>query len=233
MIRKKIVAGATVKVLASALFMISALAILASPVSAIQITNVQVPFYEAITLRGGVLGSGNSENIAIAGQIVLTTDAGRLGTWCVDLPHTIYIGGRYTYTAGLLQTNNTGTGPATSPALTATQIAEIGSLAAYGNALLKASPTNWNSAAVQAAIWNIEYNTTATGSAKFNAELATVLALMPTLPHITGVQISDLGAQGQYLSQSLYTTDLPEPASFVVLGTGVISLAILRRRRSA
>jgi len=217
------------KFLGSALLISS---VLASPASAIQITNVQVPYYEAVTLSGGVLGAGTSENIGIAGQIVLTTDIGVLGTWCVDLHHIIYLGGSYTYTAGSLQTNNNGSGPATSAALTATQIQEIGSLAAYGNALLMTSPTNWNSAAVQAAIWDIEYGTTATGSVNFNTELATVMTLVPGLPIIAGLQISNIGGQGQYLSQSLYTTDLPEPASFVVLGTAVLGLGTLRRRRA-
>src|SRR5277367_3672689 len=88
--------------------------VLAVPASAttINITDVEVPYSESVTLTGGTLGGPDA--IGIAGQIVLTTNFGILGTWCVDLFHTINIGGSYTYMTGPLLTDNSGSTPATS-----------------------------------------------------------------------------------------------------------------------
>lgn len=202
---------------------------MAPDASAYQVTNVQVPYSQSITLTGGYLGA-TTEHIGIAGQILLTTSIGTLGTWCVDIEHTVQLGQHYTYTAGPLLTDNTGSSPATSNPLTATQIQQIGSLAAYGNALMLSAPTNWDSAAIQAAIWNVEYGTTATGSAAFMTSLSHITALLPSLPAASGVQLSNLNGSNRYLSQSLYLTDVPEPSSLAALGVGLLGVGFMRRR---
>jgi len=205
--------------------------------ASIVITNVQVPYYEGITLTAtgsspaGLFGGiGHSEAIGIAGQIDLTTNIGILGTWCVDLFRDITLGGSYTYTVGTLTTDNRIPIP---DALTPAQINRIGALAAYGNFLMSTTPTNRNSAVVQAAIWNVEYGTTATNStdAGFAALLASVQGMSLTNPG--GNQLfSSQDSQGVYLNQGLYhPNNVPEPASLALFALGLLSLLGLQMTR--
>jgi len=99
-----------------------------------------------------------------AGQIVLQgtkADAGTtLMAWCLDLYDTLEGNKRnqsYTYTVGALTTAGAG---GANPSLSLTQIGEIGGLILEGDSLL-ANATNHSSklvsAAIQIAIWTIEY----------------------------------------------------------------------------
>jgi hypothetical protein len=209
------------------------------------VTNVQVPYYEAFTLKSTASspingsstlnlfkGVGNTEVVSIAGQIILTSNVGLLGVWCVDLFRSISLGGNYTYDEGAFTTNNSAP-PVAPTALTATQIDNIGKLAAYGNFLMSTAPTNAKSAAIQAAIWNVEYGTTATGSAAFNTELANVMAALPTLTNPGGVALfSQKNSQGLFTSQGLYKPNsVPEPSTLIIMAFALLSLMGLRALR--
>ena len=242
------------KLLAAAVasaFSLVSLAAAPSASAALMITNVQVPYFQGITLTStasspaGLFDGpiGSTEVIGIAGQIILTTNIGMLGVWCVDLFRSISLGGNYTYTVGALTTDNSS--PSLPPGvdfgpnpLTPTQINDIGKLAAYGNFMMSTTPTNAFSAAVQAAIWNVEYGTTATGTAAFNIELSNLMAILPSLSNPGGNQLTSAqNSQGVFVAQGLYQPNqVPEPSMLAMIAIGLLSLlgfGSIRRRANA
>lgn len=229
-------------------FSLFSLAAAPSASAALIITNVQVPYFQGITLTStassplGLFGGGigSTEVVGIAGQIILTTNIGMLGVWCVDLFRNISLGGNYTYTVGALTTDNSFPPNVTAGpnALTPTQINDIGKLAAYGNFVMSTTPTNAFSAAVQAAIWNVEYGTTATGTAAFNTELTNLMTILPSLSNPGGNQLTaSQNAQGLFVAQGLYQPNrVPEPSTLAMIAIGLLSLfgfGSIRRRADA
>jgi hypothetical protein len=220
----------------------------------IDVTNVQVPYgLFNVVLTGGTLPGASPYNVYLTGQIDLTTPGGVLGVWCVDLFHDISLGGNYTtppYMTGSLQTNNMGSSPATSTALTPTQINEISVLAAWGSGKMASTPSNDYSAAIQAAIWDVEYGSSASyaGDSGFGADLSYIESnVLPTATYFAGgFQLSDTGDQGQFLSQSQFLppppgTDTPPPLSapepstwaMMLLGFAGLGLAGYRASRKS
>ncbi len=133
-------------------------------------SNMALPYSLTVDLAGGTLANVSS----LAGQQILTLNAGSIynsaglytvAAWCVDFPHHINIGGiSIDFTLGVLTDDHIAATAAASHSLTNLQEQEIGALVGYGNQQMASSPSNLLSAAVQAAIRDVEYGTHYAGS---------------------------------------------------------------------
>jgi PEP-CTERM motif len=202
--------------------------------SPITVTNVALPYNEIVTITAPGLNV-----TAYTGQVELTTSIGLLDVWCIDLYHDIGVGnvGSLKYQFGTISTDFDGT------TLTKPQIAEIAGLVATGNSLMASSPSNVLSAAIQMAIWSVEFS-----SLSFSGVPADTVALDLPLLGFTSTPMNALEIADQLVSdasslrgnaetfQSLegtqsFATDVPEPASLVLLGGGLVALAGIRQAR--
>ncbi|MDR3435356.1 PEP-CTERM sorting domain-containing protein [Telmatospirillum sp.] len=224
------------------------------PATAGVITNVQIPLSQSVRLTGGILGSTGME-ADNAGRLLLSTGSGTLGAWCVDLLDNIYLGGHYTYSDVALTSNNNPYRPQT---LSASQIAGIDALAAFGNAVLNqyqstttsaalatiyaadleayensapqayrslTKDLNAFSAAIQAAIWDVEYLTTASGSKNLTNDLALILAGESYFSNVSGHELDIVGGQKQFVSDAPRASSVPEPSTISLIAAGLLTLA--------
>jgi len=169
--------------------------------------------------------------------------------WCIDLVHNIGPTGNLdelgkgdstaVYTLGTLTDDHSGNNTATSTPISAFVAQEILGLANYGDQQMAIDPTATMSAAVQAAIWSLEYNLhidysgfTGTIDPDLLPLFNDLLAMAPTLPAGHQTEADSFLSDGvTYNLQSLImSVSVPEPPAFAVFGIGLAGLFLARRR---
>jgi hypothetical protein len=154
---------------------------------------------------------------AYVGQLTLTTSIGTLYAWCIDLDHDIFLGGGQQL-------------PYDVATLSVPQGQEIAGLVAFGNGLLaKGGGTDEQSAAIQLAIWTVEYGSVFTWSGGTDGLPALVQEYVAEAPFLQG-NASELFGYGVPQPQNLASL-VPEPMSLLVFGAGLIGLGLVRRLR--
>ncbi|HEY0435840.1 MAG TPA: PEPxxWA-CTERM sorting domain-containing protein [Phenylobacterium sp.] len=196
---------------------------LASTASAAQVLVSNVWVYDWDTVA--VAGHGNEVSTGI---VFNNSDL----VFCVDLEHNIYV---TTYNPPLVFTTGLLTVDGAGNTLTESDSNRIGQLADLGQFYRNTGAANliYRLEGVQAAIWSIEYHTTATsGISAVNGYISQFLnvqdngrgyahALIAHGPNETGVQ-------------NMVTGGVPEPASWALMIGGFgLAGAALRRRRAA
>jgi PEP-CTERM motif len=216
---------------------------LAGPATAtnVFVSRMSLPYYEIVDLAGGRLGTQHG---IYAGQQILTANNGStygplanytLYAWCVDFSHEIYIGAdSINYTLAALTDDHSGATSAASVPWSAATAPELAGLAMYGNSLMQAAPSNLISAALQVALWNIEYGSDYAGSdTALAAEVSDLMALAPSL-NTTGVLLDSFDPSGiHYQSQSLMFPGfvVAEPGTIALLTVGLLGVALVLRRK--
>lgn len=197
------------------------------------IYDIELPLNNTLTINGP-----SAPGSFYVGQQVLTTSIGTIDAWCIDIYHDDHVGGGQSvmYATGPITTNNA---IPIAVALTADQITEIRALVNYGDVLLANHKTASNdvSAAIQLAIWEVEYGTTFSydGNATFNNLVSSYVTFVsdPQNAARYGGQVTALISQQG--TQGLVTSDpalVPEPASMELLAAGVLALGVSRRRKT-
>jgi hypothetical protein len=157
-----------------------------------------------------------------AGLITLNGSSA-IAAYCVDIADWLLGSGTY----------NTGVNPTANPNLAGlsiftghSKIADIGALMANGS----------NYAAVQVAIWETEYGAAVTitpDNQQLQAVANTYFANLQTLWTVpSSLSLMELTPAGGQTNQTLvYMVPAPEPGSMAILGSAMIALGYVRKRR--
>jgi len=193
-----------------------------------QYSSYSVTNPQTIDVTSPVQGSGQM------GQIVLhgagPNNGQTLLAWCLDVY--VYLQNSGTYQINPLTTAGSG---GSNPALTSMQISQIGSLMVNGNALIKTSPDTNVSAAVQLAIWLVEYGNSFQYTNVSSAVTALALSFEDFVKpggqwYCPGCTVNLLSLNG---SQSLgYGSVVPLPGALPLFASGLVGLGLLRWRRN-
>ncbi|HEY2444778.1 MAG TPA: PEP-CTERM sorting domain-containing protein [Rhizomicrobium sp.] len=159
-----------------------------------------------------IQGNAGSPQDVYVGQVTFTTNANNtIPVWCVDIYHDIGLGGgqNIDYTVGILSTDHDG------HSLSTDQINSMSWLIIAGDAYVLSHPTADVSAAIQLAIWELEYGQAAGGTGfSFSGESANVLNLATQYYNSAWAQKGN-----SYYDQYIYTLDNPNIQSFGAWGT--------------
>jgi hypothetical protein len=222
----------------------------------ITVTNIAMPHEETLTV-GNPLSPAEG---AYVGELVLTASTGEtIDAWCIDLFHDAYLGNQspnFGYEIEPIATNND-PNYASGNILTAAQISEIGGLVSFGNTLIAndvaandaAATIDQDSAAVQLAIWSVEYGTASSplvysnyapagpAPASLVSETTDLVDAVEANPsNYPGSALEMWGEDGQQsyaVAVAAPTTgdaSIPEPGSLAVLSSALIVLGLLRHR---
>ena len=229
-------------------FVLATLVALAFPLASfadsatIYVTENEMGPFGTNTYNGGTLnwsGFFSGDN----GQMNLTASKGSgpgptftLSVWCIDQPGFIGLGSNpsvdgtpITYTVESLSKFTT---DFSGNSITHRQAREIGALASFGDLMLRTATNKAVfSNAVQAAISDIEYGSTSDGGAAVNAETATLIAWAESL---TPSQLSAYHAEilvDDKDQKLVAASTVPEPGTFALFGTGLLTLAGLVRKK--
>jgi hypothetical protein len=219
----------------------------------VQTTTVSLPNgYTTVNIndtlpgQSGIDGGGAN---TITGTIGLQTNIGFLNTYCVDLFDYINLGNTSaTFNQNSLAAGQTYQAGTTNGNFTQLQVARLTALLTNGTLQ---SQSTVNTAALQIAIWEVEYDTPASGA--YNVTGSDSFFFSHTSDSNSSAALAQAQVDLNNVTSNLWTTDsshfvefltsttgsvqdlvylaTPEPSSVAVFGLGLIGLWAARRRK--